>query len=93
MATRTGHLSGRTGSKLETFLNQRLCHLLEEYLPDWCSVDYEHKQDKSSRQIDVLVKLEGPVMVAIEAEINSPKGAMADADKRLLQDEAGEVNV
>lgn len=42
MATRTGHLSGRTGSKLETFLNQRLCHLLEEYLPDWCSVDYEH---------------------------------------------------
>lgn len=84
---------GRAGGTRENFLNRRIAELLKSLLPRDVIVDFEHTQEGSSRTIDIVVTLDSHVVIAVEAEINSRRGSLADAQARLDQNEAGEVNV
>ncbi len=71
----------------ETVLNARLAELLRRIGLD---ARAEYRQPGSVKQIDVDVNM-GSHRVALEAEIDNPKGAWQDAAKRRKEAEAGQV--
>ena len=76
-----------SGTDHETVLNSRLADLLRDAGLD---AKAENRQPGSTKQIDVDVNL-GSYRVALEAEIDNPKGAWQDAEKRRGEAEAGLV--
>ena len=76
-----------SGTDHETVLNSRLADLLRDAGLD---AKAENRQPGSTKQIDVDVN-PGSYRVALKAEIDNPKGAWQDAEKRRGEAEAGLV--
>ncbi len=83
-------MRSKAGPERETFLNRKVALLLSSVLP--VKAEFEERQAGSRKQIDICVDLDGTV-IAIEAEINSRRGALQDAHQRLIQAACSEVNV
>ena len=73
---------------VETVLNTRIARLLRDM---GLNAQPENRQPGSNRQIDVDADL-GSWRVALEAEIDSRRGALADASKRAAEAAQGEVS-
>ena len=73
----------------EPLLNGKLAELLRG---QGVKAEAEQRRKGSTKQVDVAVTVEH-IIVALEAEINNPRGAWKDADKRLQEAAAGKVAI
>ncbi|MYB11262.1 MAG: SAM-dependent DNA methyltransferase [Acidimicrobiia bacterium] len=85
----TRSFAGSESADFEAALNVRLAQLLKE---EGIDVVRTEKQQPGSAQkrFDIEAKV-GGLVIAIEAEIDSRRGALADARKRLREHELGEA--
>lgn len=81
--------SGNGGADFEAALNVRLAQLLKAEGVDIVRTE-KQQPGSAQKRFDIEAKI-GTLVIAIEAEIDNRRGALADARKRLREHELGEA--